>query len=369
MKKMLVIFALLLAIAAPAAMLAQDNIVEQIIVHVNSDVITRSEFERSREQVLNEERQRDAASAEAEFAKRDPDILRDLIDQQLLLQRGADMGLTADTEVVKRLDEIRQSMNLQTMEELEAAAQQQGVNFEDLKQSLRNNAITQQVITREVGSRVKITQEEVQAYYDAHKEEFRTDDQVRLSEILVAIPEQKEDDENKVPEEQLRAAAKKKIDGLLARLKKGESFEQIASKNSDGPTATQGGDIGVFKRGVLAKALEEQTFNLKAGQMTEPILTKQGYIILKVTQRTGEGVPELSQVERSIQERIYLDKLPDALREYLTKLREEAYIDIKAGYTDTGASPNQSKPLITMLSEEQQVENEEKKDRKWYWPF
>jgi peptidyl-prolyl cis-trans isomerase SurA len=121
----------------------------------------------------------------------------------------------------------------------------------------------------------------------------------------------------------------------------------LAKANSGGPTATQGGDLGMYKRGALAKVLEDQTFNLKAGEWTAPIRTRQGFVILKVTDHVAPGVAPLKDVEQQVQEGMYAEAMQPALRAYLTKLREDAYIDIRAGYVDSGASPKETKPVFT----------------------
>ena len=127
----------------------------------------------------------------------------------------------------------------------------------------------------------------------------------------------------------------------------GAAFDEVARKNSDGPTSAQGGDLGYFKRGTLAKELEAKAFAMKAGETTDVIRTKQGFLILKVTEHEEPGLPALKDVEPQITDRLYYQKLQPALREYLTKLREDAFIDIKPGYVDTGASPNETKPIFT----------------------
>ena len=143
------------------------------------------------------------------------------------------------------------------------------------------------------------------------------------------------------------AEAEAKANQLLDQLKKGAKFDDLAKKSSDGPTAAQGGTLGTFKRGELAKDLEEKTFSLKAGENTGVIRTRQGFIILKVTAHRAAGIPPLKDISDRIREAIYSERLEPAARAYLTKLREQAFIDIKSGYTDTGASPNQSnKPTI-----------------------
>src|SRR5208282_3549925 len=120
------------------------------------------------------------------FAERQRDVLEKLIDQQLLLQKGKDLGITGDTELVKRLDEMRKEMKLETMEDLEKAAEAQGASYEEFKQNMRNQIITQRVIGQEVGSKLALNKEDVKKFYEQHRAEMERPEQVRLSEILIA---------------------------------------------------------------------------------------------------------------------------------------------------------------------------------------
>ena len=356
-RALIFLFALLLALP-----LLADSVIEEIVARVNNEIITRSELERSHEQLINEVKEK-GGDAEKELPAREKDLLRDMIDQDLLVQRGKDLGITADTELIKRLDEMRKQMNLGSMEELETATQQQGVSFEDFKLGIRNQIITQEVISREVGAKVPIPPEEIKAFYDAHQKELEQPEAVRLSEILVST-QPKGEAETKdapAPSSELVAAAEQKAHELLDSIHKGASFEDVAKKSSDGPTAAQAGDLGYFKRNTLAKELEDVTFAMKAGQISDVIRTKQGFIILKVTEHQAAGMPPLKQVEDQIREAIYLDKLQPALRAYLTKLREDAYIDIKPGFVDTGASPNQTKPVYTASASSPEKKKKKKK--------
>jgi peptidyl-prolyl cis-trans isomerase SurA len=329
---------LFLTTALPA-----DTVVEEIVARVNNQIITQSEYQRSEDDLKQEAQQQDPSNADKLVAERQKDILRDLIDQQLLLEKGKDLGITADTELIKRLDEMRKEMKLDSMEDLEKAAQAQGVSFEDYKQNIRNQIITQQVIGQEVGHRLSITKDEEQEFYDQHKNELQQPEEVKLSEILVSADKGPGDDDAKL------AAAKAKAEDMLAQIHKGATFEDVAKKNSNGPTAAQGGDLGYFKRGTLAKELENITFALKSGDLSDVIRTKQGFVILKVTDHQMAGIPPFKEVEPKVQDALYMQKLQPALRDYLKKLREEAYIDIKTGYVDTGASPNQTKPIDTSV--------------------
>jgi peptidyl-prolyl cis-trans isomerase SurA len=326
-----------LTLPATPAISPNGTVVEDIIVHVNDLVISRSDVERAEQALAEEDRQTNATAAE--IADRQKNLLRDMIDKQLLLSRGKELGINADAEVVRRLDEIRKQNKLATMEDLEAAARQQGVSFEDFKAGIRDSVVQQQVVRDEVGRRLQMTQAQEQAYYEAHKQEFTQPEQIKLSEILVPTAA----DAN----EAAIAQAQAKAEGIEAKLKAGGSFEELAKANSGGPTASQGGDLGMYKRGALAQVLEDQTFNLKAGEWTAPIRTRQGFVILKVTDHVPAGVAPLKEVEPQIQEAMYTEAMQPALREYLTKLREDAYIDIRAGYVDSGASPKQTKPVYT----------------------
>lgn len=358
MRKLLPYSLLVAVVALPLFLRADDVVIEEIIARVNNQIITRSEFLHSKEELRKEAQQQDPMNADKIVAEREKDVLRDLIDQELLLAKGKDMGITAETEVIKKLDEMRKEMKLDSMEELEKAAQSQGVSFEDFKQNLRNQIITQQVIGKEVGSRLVINKEDEQKFYDQHKAEMEQPEMIRLSEILVSTEPKPNDSTD---EAQRLQAAQAKADDLLAQIRKGAKFEDVAKKNSDGPTAAQGGDLGDFKRGTLAKELEDKTFVMKPNEVTDVIRTKQGFVILKVTAHHNAGVPALSEIEPRIQDALYMKKLQPALREYLTKLREDAYIDVKAGYVDSGASPNQTKPVETATKEPGAKELKKKK--------
>ncbi len=312
--------------------------VEDIIARVNDQIITRSDYERAQAEVDRDARQRGATTMQ-EIAAAHKDLLRNLIDQQLWISKGKQLGINGETDLVKKLDEIRKQYNLKSMEELEAAAKEQGVSFEDFKQNIRNGLITQEVMREEVGQNIRFTPGEAERYYAEHKEDYAQPESVHLSEIMVSTGGATEGDK--------LTAAKAKIDDIENRLHAGGDFGQLAKSFSDGPTAAQGGDLGQYQPGALPKLLEDKTFPLAVGQYTEPILTRQGYIILKVDDHLKGGVRPYKEVEAQVQDAFYMSRMEPAIREYLTKLREESFIDIKPGYIDTGASPNETKPVFS----------------------
>jgi peptidyl-prolyl cis-trans isomerase SurA len=350
------------ALVLVAVAIRADNIVDEIIARVNDLIITRSDMEKAKQTNLEELKQRFPSDWEAKWTKAQADILRDLIDQQLLLERGNDLGIDGKVEVVKRLNTMRQQMNLASIDDLEKEAQKQGVSYEEFKEQIRVSVVTQQVIGQEVGGKLHIGNDDIQDWYNKHQKELEGAEEVGLSEIMVATQPAKQNVENKdkpgagpdklLSEDPVKVdEAQAKAKQLLEQLRKGAKFDDLARKNSDGPTAAQGGTLGNFKRGELAKDLEEKTFSLKPGESTDVIRTRQGFIILLVTGHRQAGVPPLKDIGDRIREAIYSERLEPAARAYLTKLREQAYIDIKTGFSDTGASPNQgNKPTVMAAS-------------------
>ncbi|HUA16168.1 MAG TPA: peptidylprolyl isomerase [Verrucomicrobiae bacterium] len=377
MKRLLVVLTVLVCLPV----LAGAQVVEEIIARINNQIITRSEYDRSKDQLRDEVKQQDPGNADQVYAEREKDVLRDLIDQQLLLEKGKDLGITGDTELIKSLDELRKEMKLDSLEDLEKEATKQGVSWEDFKQARRNQIITQRVIADEVGSHLSVTKEEEQQFYDQHKAELEQPESIRLSEILIApkpvnsAAPAANANSPATPNAQAPAdpgaeatalsAAEANANDLLKQIRAGASFEDIAKKYSEGPSAADGGALGVFKRGQLAKTLEDTTFAMKTGDITNVIQTKQGYVILKVDDHEMAGIPPLKDVLPRIQDAIYYQKLQPALRAYLTKLREDAYVDVKTGYVDTGASPNETKPIETASAKEADAKKLKKKHKKF----
>jgi peptidyl-prolyl cis-trans isomerase SurA len=330
----------------------QDTVVEEIVARINNSIITRADLRRNQEQMAQDAREGSLSSKDQQ--EREANALRDLIDQQLLLQKAADLGITAEADLVKRLDDIRKDMKAGSLEELQKAAEAQGVSWEEFKSNTKNNILTQKVIGSEVGSHVQVTREEATKFYEEHKAEISQPERVRLSEILIAtqpnLPKPEAGKADKLAPEatpEQVAAAEAHAQQLYEQLKGGAKFDELARKESNGPTAEQGGDLGYFKRKDLAKELEDKAFALQSGGFTEPIRTRQGFLILRVNDHIEAGTPPFERVREQIQEQLYTQKIQPALREFLTRLREEAYIDIKPGYTDSGASPNQTKLIYT----------------------
>src|SRR6266568_267258 len=273
---------------APAPKAVDPNsgkTIEEIIARVNNEIITRSEYEKARQSAEEDAKSEcqnrcTPEQLQTNIGDRQKNSLRDLIDQSLLVQRAKDMGVSVEPEVIKKLDAIRTQNNFASMEELERAVSSQGMNWEDFKNNIRNTLLTQRVISSEVGSHITIGDEEVAKYYEAHKTEFVRPEQVALREIEVST-------QGKKPEE--IPDLKKKAETALKRVKDGEDFGEIAKRFSDGSTKSQGGFLGVYKRGELSKELEDVVFKMKR---------EQSYVVIKpgFQDIAGGGSSEIQEV-------------------------------------------------------------------------
>jgi peptidyl-prolyl cis-trans isomerase SurA len=335
--------------------------VEEIIARVNNEIITRSELDHAKETAAEEVEEDCKGKCTPEeqntrIAEHQATALKDLIDQSLLVQRGKDMGLSVETDVIKRLDSIRIQNNLTSMEDLEKAVTSHGLNWEDFKDNIRKSILQQKVISQEVGSKVSISKEDVQKYYDDHKSEFIRPEQVALREIEVST-EGKKDSE--LPD------LKKKAETALKRVKDGEDFGEIAKRFSDGSTAKQGGFLGVYKRGELSKELEDTVFKMKKNDLTDVLDTKQGYLVLQVLEHYDEGQQSLSKVENEIMDKMYSSRMEPKLKEYLKTLREQSYVVIKPGYEDIAGGGNSEIQEVSATPEA----NKNKKGRKKFLLF
>ncbi len=324
---------------AAASLSAQTKtvIVEEIVARVNNDVITREDLAHARAS-LNSEVQQECQNCtpnqlREQIASKEKNLLRDLIDQSLLVQRAKDSNINVDGEVIKRLDAIRQQYKFPDMETLEKEVTNTGQDFEDFKSQIKNQLLTQDVIRKEVGSRIINSHEDVVKYYEAHKQDFVRPEMVVLREIFVSTEGKPAAD---VP------ALRKKAENLRDRvLKNGDDFGELAKRFSDSPTAQQSGELGSFERSKLDPNISEKVFALNRGQMTDVIDTKTGFEILQVRERYQAGEQPLDKVEPEISNRLYEEKMEPAMRAYLQTLREDSYVQIKPGYSDTAAVSSQ----------------------------
>jgi peptidyl-prolyl cis-trans isomerase SurA len=321
------------SVATP--MSGKGAVVEDVIAHVNNEIITLSDYQKAEAQRSKEVQEAcncTGLQLQSAVEENQKNVLRDLIDQQLLIQRAKDMNVDVTADVVSRLNDFRKQNNLATLDDLQKAVEGSGESWDDFKQQITNNALTQEVIRQEVGQRVDIGPEEVKAYYDAHKSEFDRPEEVQLSEIVLSTEGK---DATEID------AVKKKADDMRSRIASGENFAAIAKRYSEDPaTAADGGALGMYTKGQLSPQIEDAVFKLDKGGLTDVIQTKTGFMILRVDEHYQAGEQPLEAVSDEIQNKIYQEKMDPQMRAYLAELREQSYVVVKPGYTDSAAIAN-----------------------------
>jgi peptidyl-prolyl cis-trans isomerase SurA len=302
----------------------------EIVAGVNNDVITLAEYQKAAQQ-LRDEVTRDCQACppekiDAQFKEQQKDLLRGLIDQVLMVQRAKDMGISVESNLNKRLDEIRQQNGLATLADLQKGVESSGLTWEGYKTTLRNSLLQKEVVRREVGAHLEISSDEVKQYYESHPQEFALPERVILSEISLST-------EGKSPDE--FAVVRKKVEGLRSSVLNGDDFHQVAAMYSQGITAKDGGNLGTFKKGELAPQIEAIVFQMDKDQTTDVIQTRTGFEFMKVEDHLPAETQPMDKVETQIRETIYTQKMQPRMREYLAELREQSYVTVKPGYTDS----------------------------------
>jgi parvulin-like peptidyl-prolyl isomerase len=315
---------------------ADVAVVEEIVAKVNGDIITRGDLMHSRIELEGALRQQGVTGDAYKQAVEEhgKDILRERIDQLLLVQKAKDLSINVDPELSKYTGELQRQSGIAEPEKFqEYVKQQTGMPFEEWKAEQKNGMLTQRVIRQEVGSKMSLKRDEMEKYYNEHKGEFIREERVFLREILVSTEGK---DAAGV------AAAQKKANDLVARARKGERFPELARDNSDAVTAKNYGELGGFKKGDLNSAIEKAVWDKDKGAVTDPIRVDGGFEIFKVEDHQKAGQAELDDVENEIQEKLLAPKMQPAVRQFLTDLRAAAFLEIKSGYVDTGAAPGKN---------------------------
>ncbi len=315
---------------------ADVQVIDEIIAKVNGDIITRSEVQRERRQIeaelkkqgLSGQRLQDAVNTAAK------NTLRERIDQLLLISKGKELNINVDSEVTKQLNETQKKLGIGDPDKFQQAVREQtGQSYEDYRNDLKNYLLTNRVIRQEVSGKVTFKREELQKYYQEHSAEFMRKERVFLHEILVST-------EGK--DAAGSAAAERKAKDLSTRASKGERFPELAQSNSDSQTAPQGGDMGSWEKGQLMQEIEDQIWEKPRGFVTPPIKIARGFLILRVDEHQKAGQANYEEVEMEVQDKLFGPRMEPLLRKYLTELRANAFLEIKAGYEDAGAAPGKN---------------------------
>jgi parvulin-like peptidyl-prolyl isomerase len=325
------------------------EILEQVLVKVNGDVLTKTDFERRQVAALRtmpelaNEGPNSPALRKA-VAELTPDLILDAVDELLIVQRGKELNYTLGDEQFNNIvASIRKQNNLDDEAKFQAALQGEGMTLADLRRNLERSMLVQQVQRVDVMDKLSVSDEESRAYYEAHKQDFTTPAEITLREILIEVPST-DKGVNVAQDDEARAKAEDTRKRLLA----GEPFPRLAADVSSAPSKANGGLIGPIKSDELAPQLQELLQKMKVGELTEIQRTSRGYQILKLESRTDTKIKTFDEARGEIADKVVEQKFDAARDEYLDRLRAQATItwrndELKKAYelalTKRGGSP------------------------------
>lgn len=323
-----------LLIVATGYLFATDSkVIEEIVAKCNGDIITRSDIDRAKIELTEALRHEGltGTALEEKVAQESKHLLQDRIDNLLLVQKAKDLSINVDSEMAKRMATVQKDSGIADPDKFhDFVKEQAGVPFEDFRNDMKNQMLREHVIRQEVGEHINIKHDEVEKYYNDHKTEFVREERLFAREILISTEGK---DAAGV------AAAEKKAKDLVERARKGERFPELARDNSDAITAKSFGVLEPFKKGQLDPSLESQVWDKPKGYITDPIRVSAGFLILRVEEHQKAGQAELSDVENEVMDKLYAPRMQPMVREYLTKLRKDAFLEIKPEWVDSGAAP------------------------------
>jgi peptidyl-prolyl cis-trans isomerase SurA len=318
-----------IVVASAFAGAARAEILEQILVKVNGEILTKTDLEQRQTSVLrqrNPQALQDDEGLKRALQEITPQLLVDTVDEMLLVQRGRELGYKMSDEQFRSIiDNIKKENKLETDDQFNAALKQEGMTLEDLRRSIERRMLIDRVQQIEVMQKVGITEEEAKAYYAAHPDEFRPPSTVTLREILVSVPAGDGKTINVAQDEEAQA----KAEAARARIMKGENFGKVAAEVSDAPSKANAGLIGPINKNELAPALTKLLDELKPGEVTEPLRSARGYQIIKLESMSTSDVEPFDQVRDKIADRVYDEKRRGELVKYLVRLRAQAIIEWK----------------------------------------
>lgn len=319
--------AVLVVVLAAAAVPLGAEIIEQVLVNVNGDILTKTEFEQRQVAMLRQRPELANVTPDSPVLRKavveiTPQLILEAVDELLLIQRGRELGLAlGDQQFTSILDNIKKSNNIETEEQFQAALKQEGMTMADLRRALERQMLASEAQRRDVVDKISVTEAEAKTYYEAHSGEFTTPSEVTLREILVEVP---------VTEKGINVAqddaAKAEAEDVRKRLLAGEPFPRLAAEFSDAPSKANGGLIGPIRQTELADALQQQLNKMKVGDLTDVIRTARGYQILKLESRTETRVRTFEDARSDISNKVGSDKMSAERLKYLERLRGQATI-------------------------------------------
>jgi len=295
-----------------AALLLRAEIVERVVVKVNGDIVTLSEFQ-SRQVAAAQAARLTPDKVEAFLRENNARILQDAVDDLLLVQRAADLGLRMRAESIQEiLDNIKKENNLASDQDLVEQLRKEGMTLDDLKRSVERSVLKRQVLSRDLEPKTNVTEDDLRAAYAQRQAEFSKPETVQLQGILVSG-----DDADQ------RAAQ------VVARARSGEDFAALAAEYSSDSHRAAGGDMGRFVRGELAPQLEAVAFKLDTGAISDAIAVSEGYRILRLVAKDPGGAVPFDEAKAGLKDELAKQKWSTEYDHYIQGLRKAAVIDIR----------------------------------------
>jgi peptidyl-prolyl cis-trans isomerase SurA len=298
------------------------RVVDRVAAAVNGEAVTLSELEERgggeyrRAEEMSPGEARDKARAKALQSALDQLVAEKLFDAEARnLQLEATEG-----QIDAAIDDIKRRNRLDDAQ-LEQALREQGLGKDTFRRQVKRDLETFQILTLKVRSRVKVTDEDVQNYYQSRAKEFPLDEEVRVRHVFLALP--------KVAGPGEESPVRAKAEAVLKRLRAGADFAAVAREVSQGPSAAEGGDLGWLRRGSIQAELEREAFALATGRVSDLVRTRTGFHILKVEERRGGGTKPFEEVKEAIRDRLATEQLESYRNQYVAELRKDAVIDVK----------------------------------------
>ena len=340
---------LLVALSSAPAVFGQEGelqVVDEVIAQINEDVITLSMLKRETKERIEALKQSGMTEQQAtdEVNKRQAELIATLINEQLLVQKGKELELSAEVEaeVNRRMLEVAKEQGISTIEQLDAAMRATGLDPVATRQTMRVELTKQMVIQQEVDRKIffGLTMDELKKYFQTHPDKFKKPENVTLSEIFLSSAGKNE------------AEVKARALELVRQLRAGAEFGALASANSEREvngvrTAPQSkGKVGTFEVPNLRPDIGDAIKGVQAGGVSEPIRSGDGYQILRVDERiAGSATPTFN--ENKVREVITIERTDKERDAYLQALRDDAYIKISESYQAAVAPLLKLKPQKT----------------------
>lgn len=313
---------------------AHVDVIEEIVCKVNGDIITRNDLDKARKEAEEELRRNNVGGSRLQemLDARMPDILKIKIDNLLLIQRAKELDLKVDTELNKYMADAQRRSGIADPQKFQAWVKEQtGEAYEDFRGDRKNDLLVQGVIREEIARKITFKREELQAYYNEHKADYERQERIFLRQILISTAGK---------DAAAMAAAEKKAKDISQRAKKGEKFADLAQTNSDdSATAQDGGALPPLEKSKLADEIIAAVWDQPRSYVTDPLKLPNGFLILRVDEHYKAGLASFDEVENEVQNKMMDTRIGPAERDYLTKLRQNAFLEIKPGYKDSGAAP------------------------------